>query len=152
MAHVDEQPGPGELYWTDGWSGYPAARERLFASLETTRVRNPVCLAGDIHSFLAAKLNRRASDPDSPVIAAEFVTTSISSQGVPARMIDDRLRENPSLLAGSSVHRGYLRLDLRLDRAQVDMVAMDTVTEPDSGARVFASFTVEDGRPAPVRS
>ncbi len=61
MAHVDEQPGPGETYWTDGWSGYPAARERLFATLESTRVRNPVCLSGDIHAFLAAKLNRRRS-------------------------------------------------------------------------------------------
>ena len=127
MAHVDEKPGPGERYWTDGWSGYPAARERLFASFESTRVRNPVCLSGDIHAFLAAKLNRRASDPDSPVIATEFVTSSISSQGVPMKMIEERLRENPSLLAGSSRHRGYLRLDLYRDRAQVDMVAMDTV-------------------------
>ncbi len=150
MAHVDEKPGPGERYWTDGWSGYPAARERLFATLESTRVRNPVCLAGDIHAFQAAKLNRRASDPDSPVIASEFVTSSISSQGLPMKMIEERLRENPSLLAGTSRHRGYLRLDLYRDRAQVDMVAMDTVMQRESGTSVFGSFTVEDGRPEPV--
>jgi alkaline phosphatase D len=152
MANIDEQPGPGETYWTDGWSGYPAARERLFAALETTRVRNPICLAGDIHSFLAARLNRNAADPTSPVVAAEFVTTSVSSQGLPAKMIEDRLRENPGLLAGSSEYRGYLRLNLRRERAQADMVAMDTVFERESRSRVFASFTIEDGSPEPQRT
>jgi alkaline phosphatase D len=152
VAHVDEQPGPGERYWTDGWSGYPAARARLLAALEASRARNPICLSGDIHAFLAAKLNRVAADPDSPVVAAEFVTTSISSQGVPEKMIEERLGENPGLLAGTSRYRGYLRLDLYRDRAQADMVAIDSVLEPDSGSRVFASFSVEDGRPGPVRS
>jgi alkaline phosphatase D len=152
MAHIDEQRGPGERVWTDSWSGYPAARERLFAALETTRVRNPVCLSGDIHSFLAAKLNRAASDPASPVVATEFVTTSISSQGVSGKMIEDRLAENPSLLTGSSQYRGYLRLDVTPERLRADMVALDTVKEPVSGSRIFASFTVEDGRPGPLRT
>ena len=152
MANIDEQPGPGETYWTDGWSGYPAARERLFASLEETRVRNPICLSGDIHSFLAAKLNRNAADPASPVVATEFVTTSISSQGLPMKMIEDRLKENPGLLAGTSEHRGYLRLDLHRNRAQADMVAMDTVFERESRSHVFASFTIEDGSPLPLRT
>jgi alkaline phosphatase D len=152
MANLDEQPGPGERYWTDGWSGYPAARERLFATLEATRVRNPVCLSGDIHSFLAAKLNRNAADPASPVVAAEFVTTSVSSQGLAAKTIEERLTENPSLLVASSEYRGYLRLDLRRERTQVDMVAMDTVLERESRSRVFASFTLEDGSPVPVRT
>jgi alkaline phosphatase D len=152
MAHIDEQPGPGERYWTDGWSGYPAARARLLGSLEATRVRNPICLSGDIHAFLAARLNRVAADPASPVIAAEFVTTSISSQGLPPKSIDDRLAENPGLLAGTSRYRGYLRLDLHRDRAQADMVAIDSVLVPDSGARVFASFSVRDGQPGPVPS
>jgi alkaline phosphatase D len=151
IANIDEQPGPGETYWTDGWSGYPAARDRLFATLQATRVRNLVCLSGDIHSFLAARLHRDAADPASPVVAAEFVTTSVSSQGLPAKMIEDRLRENPSLLAGTSEYRGYLRLDLHRERAQIDMVAMDTVFEPESRSRIFASFTIEDGSPGPVR-
>jgi alkaline phosphatase D len=152
MAYLDEQPGPGERFWTDGWSGYPAARERLLGSLQATRARNPICLSGDIHSFLAARLNRVPADPASPVVATEFVTTSITSQGLSARTIEERLRENPGLLAGTSQYRGYLRLDLHRDRAQADMVAMDTVTEPDSGSRVFASFTVADGVAGPMRS
>jgi alkaline phosphatase D len=152
MANVDEQRGPGELVWTDGWTGYPAARDRLFAALETTQARNPICLSGDIHAFLAAKLNRQASDPASKVLAAEFVTTSISSQGVPGKMIEDRLAASPSLLVGSSAYRGYLRLELKRDRAQADMVAVETVAERNSASRIFASFTVEDGKPGPVRT
>ena len=29
MAQFDQKPGPGRRAWTDGWDGYPAARERL---------------------------------------------------------------------------------------------------------------------------
>jgi alkaline phosphatase D len=152
MAYIDEQPGPGEKFWTDGWNGYPAARARLLTSLETTRVRNPICLSGDIHAFLAATLNRVAADPDSAVVAPEFVATSISSQGLPVKAIEARLRENPGLLTGTSQYRGYLRLDLRPERAQVDMVAMDTVLERESRSKVFASFTIEDGSPRPART
>ena len=152
IAPIDEKPGPGETYWTDGWSGYPAARKRLLEALETTGVHNPICLSGDIHSFLAATLRRDAADPESTVVASEFVTTSITSQGLPAKMIEDRLKENPGLLIGSSQYRGYLRIDLRSERAQVDMVAMDTVFEPESGSRVFASFAIEDGSTVPARS
>ena len=36
--------------------------------------------------------------------------------------------------------------------AQIDMVAMDTVFEPESRSHVFASFTIEDGSPGPVRT
>ena len=148
----NEQPGPGETYWTDGWSGYPAARTRLLESLATTVVPNPICFSGDIHSFLAGTLHRDPADPGSAVVASEFVTTSITSQGVPETTIENRLKENPALLIGTSRYRGYLRVDLRPERAQVDMVAMDTVFERESGSRVYASFSIEDGVRVPVRS
>ena len=152
IANIDEQPGPGETYWTDGWSGYPAARTRLLESLATTGVPNPICFSGDIHSFLAGTLHRDPADPGSAVVASEFVTTSITSQGVPETTIENRLKENPALLIGTSRYRGYLRVDLRPERAQVDLVAMDTVFERESGSRVYASFSIEDGVRVPVRS
>ena len=35
------KPGPGRRAWTDGWDGYPAARQRLFDSMISTKARKP---------------------------------------------------------------------------------------------------------------
>jgi alkaline phosphatase D len=152
MAYVDELPGPGERFWTDGWNGYPQARRWLLDTLEATQARNPVVLSGDIHAFLVATLHRDPADPATPPVASEFTTTSISSQGLPQRLFDERLPENPALQFANSERRGYLRLDVSRERLQADLVAMDSVTSDDAGRSILASFVVEDGRPGPVRT
>jgi alkaline phosphatase D len=151
MAYIDEQPGPGERFWTDGWNGYPAARDRLIDTLVQTRVANPVVLSGDIHAFVVANINRVPADRSSPIVASEFTTTSITSQGIPQKFLDERLPENPNLLFANSEHRGYLRLDVTPQRLRADLVAMDTVITQDAGRSVLASFEVEAGRPGPAR-
>jgi alkaline phosphatase D len=151
MAYVDEQPGPGERFWTDGWNGYPAARQRLFDSLAARRVSNPVVLSGDIHAFLAADLNQRPSDAASPIVATEFTTTSISSYGPPQKAIDERIGENPSVRYATSEHRGYLRLDVTTDRLHAEMIGLESPRDPQSARRTVASFAVEAGRPGVQR-
>src|SRR4029450_4427576 len=127
VAYVDEQPGPGERFWTDGWNGYPAARARLLDALATSRARNPVVPRGDIHAFAVANLNRVAANPDTPVVASEFTTTSITSQSVAQKALDARRGDNPSLLMLNGERRGYLRLDVTRERIQADLVAIDSV-------------------------
>ena len=147
MAYVDEQPGPGELFWNDGWNGYPAARARLTEAMAQTQVANPVVVSGDIHSFLAAHHHRVPHDRESPIVATEFVATSISSQGISQRALDERRAHNPNLLFASSEKRGYLRLDLTPERLEADLVATDSVIDRSSGRRTQASFVVEHARP-----
>lgn len=151
MAYVDEQPGPGERFWTDGWNGYPAARQRLFDSLVARRVSNPVVVSGDIHAFLAADLNQRPSDAASPIVATEFTTTSITSYGPPQKAIDERIGENPSVRFAVSEHRGYLRLDVTPDRLHAEMIGLESPRDPQSARRTVASFSVEAGRPGVQR-
>src|SRR6185295_15402391 len=69
MAYVDEQPGPGEKFWTDAWNGYPAARARFMDSIAQTSVSNPIVLSGDIHAFLITDQHRKPEDLSSAVIA-----------------------------------------------------------------------------------
>jgi alkaline phosphatase D len=145
MAYIDEDPGPGQLFWNDGWNGYPAARQRLLDALAGSKASNPVILSGDIHSFLAARHHRIAHDRESPVIAAEFVATSISAQGVSQRALDERRAINPNLLFANSERRGYLRLDLKPERLQAELVALDSATNRDAGRSVMATMVVEDG-------
>jgi alkaline phosphatase D len=151
MAYVDEQPGPGERFWTDSWNGYPAARQRLLDALVSHRVSNPVVLSGDIHAFLAADLNQLPSDAESPVVAAEFTTTSISSNGLPQKLIDERKGENPSIHFANSEHRGYLRLDVTAERLQAEMIGLEAPHDPNSVRRIVASFAVDADRPGVQR-
>lgn len=150
MAHVDEDTGPGRRYWTDSWNGYPAARTRLMNFLAERKIANPVVLSGDIHAFIVSGLHRQAADLESPAVASEFVGTSLSSQGIPQKMLDVWRSANPNLLFATGEYRGYLRLDATRERLQADLIAMETVKTPRAGRRTLRSFVVEDGRPGPV--
>jgi alkaline phosphatase D len=147
MAYIDEQPGPGELFWTDGWNGYPAARARFVDAIAQTQVSNPIVLSGDIHAFLVTNQHRKPQDRSSAVIATEFVTTSISSQGNSQSVLDARRADNPNLLFADSGRRGYVLLDMNAQRLKADLVAMESVTQKNAGRFVQASFVVEAGKP-----
>ena len=147
VAYMDEQPGPGERFWTDGWNGYPAARERLVSALVETKTSNPVLLGGDIHAFIAANLNYQPHNLSSPVVASELVTTSITSQALDQKKLDVMSAENENLLFANSENRGYLSIELTRDRLRADLIAMNTVTEKESAARVVRSFVSESGKP-----
>jgi alkaline phosphatase D len=151
FAHFD-QSGDGPLaYWADGWNGYPAARERLLETLARHQTRNPVILGGDIHAFVVSDVNARPEDPESPIVATELVTTSISSVGAPQSSFDRWLTENPNVHLGRSDRRGYTRITVERERLHADLMAVDDVARADSGVHVLASFDVEDGRPGVVR-
>jgi len=150
MGYADEDAGPGTRFWTDSWNGYPAARRRLLDSLVERRVANPVVLAGDIHAFVVGRLNATPEDPGSAVVASEFVTTSITSQATPQRILDSMTAANANLAYASGRHRGYLRLAIAPGRLTADLVAMENVDRADAPRRVERSFVVEDGRPGPV--
>lgn len=150
MSHIDEDPGPGRRYWSDGWNGYPAARARLLAFLAERRVANPVVLSGDIHAFVVGTLNRRPEELDSPVVATELVTSSITSEGLPQEDLDHWRQHNPNLLVATSTHHGYLRLEISPQRLRADLVAVESVTERTAARRVLSSYVLEAGRPIPT--
>lgn len=147
--HVDEDPGPGTRYWTDNWNGYPASRAQLLESFAKRRTQNAVVLSGDIHAFLAGAVHAKPADLDTPIVATEFTTTSISSQPTPMKTIDTLLNSNPNLVYGSSERRGYARIAVSPERMQTDFVAMENVRSRDAGRVVEKSFVVENGRPGP---
>ena len=152
MAQLDQLPGPGRRAWTDGWDGYPAARERLLRSILDRKVRNPVVISGDVHSFNVCELNLDFDDPRSPVIAAEFVGTSITSQAWPYERMQQYLPDNPHILFADSRYRGYTRVEVTPKRMTVDLRAMQSVRLREAPCATLASFVVEDGRPGPLRT
>ncbi len=136
--------------WTDGWDGYPAARQRLLDVLHQHQNLNPVILSGDVHTFYAANLTRDLNQPVSagnPVIATEFCGTSLTSNSRPQSQTEQILQENPHLVYGRSDKRGFMLNEINGSSMTMQYLALDDVSKADSGIKVLKSFVVEHGKP-----
>ncbi|WP_432056729.1 alkaline phosphatase D family protein [Streptomyces sp. bgisy022] len=149
MAETDLRPGPGKLWYYDAWDGYQAERNALLR--EFRRVDNPVVLTGDRHLTMVSDLRADFADPGSPVVGAEFVGTSVSSNGDQDQAAfraewDPRRPDNPhwKLL---DAHRGYHLFDIRPDRIDARVRVVDTVLRPRAVPRTLARLRVDAGRP-----
>ena len=152
MAQLDRKPGPGQQFWTDGWDGYPAARRRLLDYLGQRKPANPVVFGGDVHSFWVTDLKPDFDDPRSPVVATEFVGTSITSQFRRRQEeLESLLADNPHIRLGNGTRRGYLRVEITRERLRADLRTVRSVARPRAEADTLATFVVEDGRPGAVR-
>jgi alkaline phosphatase D len=151
LAHFDQSAERPTAYWADGWNGYPAARARLVDFLTQRATPNPVILSGDIHAFLVNDVNAHPTDYDTPIVATELVTSSISSRAVAQQTFDRWRAENPNVRLARSDSRGYLRIAVEAAELRADLVAVADIERADSPTHVLASFTVEDGKPGVVR-
>ena len=150
MAQFDQMPGPGRRAWTDGWDGYPAARLRLLSTLKD--VMNPVVIGGDVHSFNVTQLKADFDDPAAPVVASEFVGTSVTSQAWPQERLNQYLPDNPHFLYAESRYRGYTRVEITPRLWRADLRGLESVQQRDAACSTLASFVVEDGKPGPQRA
>ena len=151
MAQTDRREGPGADYWTDGWDGYPKARERLLASLASQRVANPLVLSGDVHMAAVADLKANFDEAKSPVVATELVCPSITSQGPTVKRVELLLRENPHIRFANGARRGYTTLDLTPRRCVARIRSIWSEKTPDAAVRNLAIFAVENGKPGAQR-
>lgn len=151
FAEVDVgEPDDSTLpYWSGGWSGFPACRRRILGNIADRRLDNVVMLGGDNHEHWVADLKLDDKDPKAAVLATEFTTTSITSEG--GGWARNVMGLNPHIKFNDWRHRGYMRVDLTPERWRTDLMATANVADPDSPCEVLASFTVENGRPGAQR-
>ncbi|WP_406477849.1 alkaline phosphatase D family protein [Streptomyces sp. NBC_01615] len=149
MAETDLQVGEGKLWYYDAWDGYQAERNALMG--EFASIRNPVVLTGDRHLTMISDLKEDFADPDSAVVGAEFVGTSISSGGDQDQTAfhkewDPRMADNPHWKF-IDAHRGYHLFDI--DRGGIDAQVRvpETVLQPDAASSTLARLRVEAGEP-----
>ena len=149
VARVDRGLGKDQLYSMDQWSGYEASRQRLLSFLHERRVTNPVVLTGDIHTNYVNDLLSNFDKPDSPVVATEFVGTSISSGGdgsQKADYTDSMLAKNP-WVKFHNAERGYVSCTVTPQEWRSDFQVVEHVTRPGAPLITRKSFVVENGRP-----
>ena len=130
----------------DAWDGRPSARERMGAALAHPGVSNPIVLSGDVHSAWASNVPADPADPASAVLAAEFVTSSITSGGDGTddpRMTATLLSENPNTKFFNK-QRGYVRCHVTDQRWQTDYRVVPYVSRKGAEISTRASFVVED--------
>ncbi|MFI0163764.1 alkaline phosphatase D family protein [Streptomyces sp. NPDC017095] len=149
MAETDLLPGEGKLWYYDAWDGYQVERNALLQDL--AEVRNPVVLSGDRHLTMISDLRTDYADPDSDVVGAEFVGTSVSSSGDQDqdafhRQWDPLMADNPHWKF-IDAHRGYHLFDIRRDGIDARVRAVDTVLRPQATASTLARLRVESDEP-----
>ena len=147
MAQYQVRQNDAFVMSTDNWDGYPANRARLLKRIQDTQVSNAVVLSGDIHSFFANDLRLDFDDPNSPIVATEFVGTSISSHGPPHELIAQALPDNPHVHFFESRRRGYVCVDLERAHMQVRMRVVSDVRDPKADISTLKTFAVESGKP-----
>lgn len=140
LASFVNQAFPGldiaDILSMDGWDGYQAARRRLFEVLARVRPNNPVVLSGDIHSAWGVNLLEDFEDPNSDLLAAEFVCTSISATfgGLDPRATDALVRGtvqqgNLHVEFFDGLFRGYCLCDVTDARWQTTYRAVGTLDD-----------------------
>jgi alkaline phosphatase D len=141
-------------YRMDQWSGYASERMKLVKFMQDRRTPNPIVITGDVHSNWANDLRVDDRDPRAPVVAAEFVGTSISSggKGTETPSTTPRLMRDNAGVRWHNAERGYVLCTATPQTWRADYVVVDDVLRDDSPCRVRASFAVEAGRPGVVRS
>lgn len=135
--------------WTDGWDGYPLARQRLLASLADSGAANPLVLSGDVHSFFAAEISRyptRGPGRGNQLVATEFCGTSVTSPSRPQKRTEEYVAMNPSIKYGKSDQRGFMLLDITPARTTAQFQALANVHDARSPLATAASFVVQAGR------
>lgn len=141
----------GRLVYGDGWDAFPAARERLMQAIAQPRVPDVVCLGGDVHRHVAAQLRLHPEDPNSPVIASEVVTTSVSSKGLSEVVTAWLKGGNPDMLHARADQRGHVVLDITPRHVDIEFRGTPHPVRPDSRLRTQARYRIDRGIPGPRR-
>ncbi|MFI5913197.1 alkaline phosphatase D family protein [Dactylosporangium sp. NPDC051541] len=135
----------------DQWDGYAPQRARLLQHLVDAKVRNPVILAGDIHSTWMSELRVDFDRPEQAPVAVEFTATSISSDfpiafDAPLKALNPTLNPHVRYFDGS--RRGYLRCTVDRHEWRTDARTVDTIDVRQTPVTTTASYAVAAGTSA----
>jgi alkaline phosphatase D len=154
VARVDKTRGPEVTYSMDQWPGYEFERRRMLRHFHDAKIKNPVVIAGDIHTNWANELIADFDQLDSKCVATEFVGTSITSGGngtAKPASTDQLYAENP-FVKFFNAERGYVHCEVTAKQWRTDYRTVEKVTDINSPLNTRASFVVESDRPKLLRA
>jgi alkaline phosphatase D len=143
----------GTYFWQDAWDGYPGERSRILQAIHDMGVPNPISIAGDWHSTFVHNLKADYEDENAPVVATEFVGTSISSNGdglVYGPYYGPMIQFNENIEFFDGDRRGYVLCTLDHEVWRTELRMVERVSDPDADEYTFARFVVNDGQAGAV--
>lgn len=149
FAMVERVTADRTGYSMDQWPGAAYERMSLMKFIADRKVPNPVVLTGDIHSNWVNDLRIDDRKNESPVVATEFVGTSISSGGNGTKDVKnlEKLHSLNPCVKYHNQERGYVRCAVDRKAWTSDYVVVEDVTQPNGKTLTRASYTVEAGKP-----
>lgn len=150
LSPMDEDPGSDRGRFTDGWDGYPLARERLLADIKSAGLRNPVVVGADLHCAIAAAVPGDPERFDSAAVASEFLATSLSADARPQSYYDERRSQNPQIKHARSDQRGYTLLEFNEQSVEASFQVVSDVRVRQPAFLTQARFRVQNNRPGPL--
>jgi alkaline phosphatase D len=138
-----------------GWiAGWVLVALLCGVTLDDRRPSNPIVITGDLHCSWVFDLKAYYPDEDSDTVGTEFVGTSIASGlgDYYEEAYRGHLDQNPHVRFFDERNGGYVRCDVTQEEWRVEMKLADSISDPDSSVRTFASFVVEDGKPGAERT
>ena len=153
VASIDSTAGADVGTSMDSWSGYPAAKARLLRSVATHAPNRTVVITGDNHANWANELRTEAAGR--PMVAAEFVGTSISSGGDGSDrssfFSDAMAAENPHVQWQNN-RRGYVRCEVTADAWRTEFRTVPFVSRPEAPIETASAWRLSRGRPGIERA
>jgi alkaline phosphatase D len=135
----------GRSSFTDGWDGYPLARERFLQNIVDAKLQDVLVLGGDVHMNVAAQLRVKPNDEQSPVVASELVTTSLTSRGLGDTMVAQIRSNNSDIAHIRADERGYTLLQVTPEGVQSEFRTSPHPVQPASVFTPQARFAVQRG-------
>jgi alkaline phosphatase D len=134
--------------YTDGWGGYAPARQRIIDVMSArAKTSNAVVVGGDMHAFWASDVKADFANPNSPTVATEFVTTSVTSHSYAYDRFTRMLPDNPHIKFFDDRVRGYCLADVTRTSMSVKLRSVDSVWRRDIPFRTLKNYVVSAGKP-----
>jgi alkaline phosphatase D len=155
IAQTAELTSAGRMYWNEGWDGYQASRDKLLATIGDNQLSNVVSLAGDVHMNVACDIKRSFDDSKidkSPVIASEFVGTSMTSRSRAQEAWTKAIETNPHLKHLRSDERGYALVTVTPKQASCEFLTTVHPVAADAKFVRQAKFAADAGRAGVYRA
>ena len=132
----------------DGWDGYPAARARFDAILESLPAGQVIVLSGDSHAFWTNQLTDAGGTRP---LAVEFGVSSVTSPSIGEhagfQLGDVFSAQNREIVFCDQLAKGYVRLTLTHAQATAEMVRVPIDAKPYA-ATTLARWRVQPRRGA----
>jgi alkaline phosphatase D len=154
LAHSRAEDPNVDSYAMDQWPGYEHERVELGQFIADRKIQNTVVITGDIHSNWVNELRVDDRKSEEPVIATEFVGTSITSGGDGVdqpKGIEQMMRHNAGLKYHNA-ERGYVRCTVARKEWRSDYLTVAKISVPNLPLQQRASFVVESGNPHIIKA